>query len=57
LPSVARRPSAAARLAGRFWSQLRQDRPQGLVAGGERVTIVSGNVGELFDKSGGFFVR
>jgi hypothetical protein len=43
-------------LAGRLGFELGQDRPQGLDARRERVTIVSGNVGKLFDQSGGFFV-
>jgi hypothetical protein len=38
--------------AGRFWSQLGEDRPQGLDARRERITIVSGDVGKLFDQSG-----
>lgn len=42
--------------ADRLRSQLRQDRPQGLDARRERVTIVSGDVGKVFDQSGGFFV-
>jgi hypothetical protein len=43
-------------LAGRFWSQLGEDRPQGLDASRERVTIISGDVGKLFDQGDGFFV-
>jgi hypothetical protein len=41
-------------LADGLGSQLREDR--GLYAPRERVTIVSGDVGKLFDQSGGFFV-
>jgi hypothetical protein len=43
-------------LAGRLGSEFHQDRPQGMDARRERVTIVSGDVGKLFDQSGGFFV-
>jgi hypothetical protein len=41
---------------GRLGSELGEDRPQGLDARRERVTIVAGDVGKLFGQSGGFFV-
>jgi hypothetical protein len=42
--------------ADRLRFQLGEDRPQGLDARRERVTIVAGDVGKLSGQSGGFFV-
>jgi hypothetical protein len=56
LLAAARTPFLAARARAPAQVEAWPDRPQGLDARRERVTIVSSYLGKLFDQSGGLFV-